>query len=232
MTATGDAQTTKAKISVKKTVLTASQSLSLTAYNGIGTLSVSTPTLMLNSQIGKVKVTSVPTTAVTLLDSFGGAGFTFTSGGPTTLNDIGTNAGAIKVTGGKGGLLQVAANSKIEAKNGALTLLNLDTASGSIAIGNNSKILTSGTKAKDAIIAIGKAKKANPFTGVNPPNMNVSEINGTVYFGPNPSAVVATGPTAATVTAQNKNVVFSNGSTNSGTNKITLGSNVSVIGGQ
>ncbi len=232
LVASGDAQTTKAKITVKNAVLTAGQSLSLTGYNGIGTLSVSAPTLAINSQVGKVKVTSVPTTAVTLLDSFGGAGFTFTSGGPTTLNDIGTNAGAIKVTGGKGGLLQVAANSTIEAKNSSVALLNLDTASGSILIGNNSKIQTSGAKAKDAIIAIGKSKKANPFTGTNPPNMNVTETKGTVYFGPNPTGVVATGPTAATITANNKSVIFSNGSTNSGTNKITLGSNVSVIGGQ
>ncbi len=230
--ATGDAQSTKAKITGKKAVITAGQNLSLSGYNGIGTLSVSAPNVSLNSQVGKVSVSSVPTTAVTLKDSFGGAGFTFTSAGPTTLNDIGTTTGAINVTGGKGGLLQVAANSTIEAKNSSVALINLDTTSGAILIGNNSKILTSGAKPGDTIIAIGKAKKTNPFNGVNPPNMNVTQVNGIVYFGPNPAGVVASGPTAATVTANNTNVIFSNASTNSGTNKITLGSNVSVIGGQ
>ncbi len=230
--ATGDAQSTKAKITGKKAVITAGQNLSLTGYNGIGTLSVSAPNVSLNSQVGKVSVSSVPTTSVTLLDSFGGAGFTFKSAGLTTLNDIGTNAGAISVTGGNGGLLQVAANSTIEAKNSSVALINLDTVNGAIQVGNNSKILTSGVKAGDTIIAIGKAKKTNPFNNVNPPNMNVTQINGTVYFGPDPSGVVATGPTVATITANKTNVVFSNASTNSAANKITLGSAVSVIGGQ
>lgn len=231
LSATGTATTKKAKISAKKTTLTASNSLSLTGHNGLGKLIVSAPTFALNSNQGKVSATNVLTTPVTLLNSFGGAGFTLTTSGPTTLRNIGTNAGAINVTGGNGGLLQVAAGSNIEAKESSLTLSNPDVTLGSILIGANATVQTSGVKGGNTVIAIGKpsGKGINPFDGTNPPNMNVTETGGTVFFGVDPAGVVATGATAADIIAKKANVIFNNGSTNTAANKITLASGVDVI---
>ena|GEM_PF-961989 len=220
----------KGGISTNKDVVISAANLTLTAATGnIGKkdMLVSAVALQANTG-GSVSLKNqllAPTTF--LLDSTAGKEFTLTTIKSVVLNDITTTAGNILVTGGTGGTLRVAAGSVITANNGAVTLINPDTTAGDILIGDNATVQTQGTKGKNTIISIGTAPK-KPTITAEPANVTVNLLGGTAFFEGAPGGIIALGPTNAIVNVINKDVIFSNGSINSGAEKITLGSNAVI----
>ena len=151
--------------------------------------------------------------------------FTLTTAGSVALNDITTRNGDLLVTASTG-TLSVLAGKHLEAKNGALSLVNSDVIAGNISIGANSIVETSGDGDK-VTIAIGVVPK-KPVAVTPPANVTIVEQGqGKVIFA-TPATGFVIGAAGIAVNAIEKNVILSNGSTQSGTQKITFGDNATV----
>jgi hypothetical protein len=199
--------------SAKGAALTAPGSLKLstTGTGDVGkkVLLVNAPVLSLSSLNGSVNVEDLHTSTVTLgFNSRAGKDFNLTTAGSLTVQQnllVRTTAGDINLTA-KTGTLFLDQNSHLEARKGAINILNEDTAQGDILIYPGSEIETN-SKGRNITISIGKARKEREPV---PPIFVVStEGNGKAFFSTGVEA-----PTASLVNANNRSVIFYNGSTN------------------
>lgn len=186
----------------------------LTAFNG--NIGGKVPLRVLASNLsastnGLVGIQNLNSANWELENSFGGKGFTLTTVGTVTVNNISTTAGSILITNGFG-QLEVADGATLTANSGALTLQNLDLA-GSIRVGTGSTVQTLG-KGRNVTLVIGATI---PKTGTNPTPPGLEPLGITanatagnfIFFGA-PGSVVAENPSGnANVQAKNVNVVFS-----------------------
>lgn len=207
-------------------IITALNDLKLFATTGdIGKkpLLINTPNLTVDTQ-GAVRIDSKRGGLLTLNDSKGKS-LKLTTVGALALNDITAQNGDICVNA-YSGTLSVGAGKHIEAINGEICLLNCNALSGNISLGSNSTIETSGNGGR-VIISIGNPPK-DPVAVAPPANIIINEQGtGKVIFATSSIGFV-TGAIASHVNAINKNVILANGSTQSGTQKITFGDNVTV----
>lgn len=215
----------------KGAVIKAASLLQLTSDTGVvgkKDMLVESPIVQVSSG-GNVSLLNQFTGATLLSSSTGGKLFSFKSAGILSLQGIATTGGDIFVSGGTGGALSLLNSGKISATDGSVTLVNPDINSGTISIGNNAIVETSGKKGDDVVIAIGTPPKKGVNTatpaGVNQPNL---VDGGKAFFEGPVGSIVGVGPTNATINAIGKTVLISNASLDPGTNKISLGSAATI----
>lgn len=207
-------------------ILTASQSLYLTG--GSGAIGGKTPLLFSSSAFGAttaglVSVNNVSANPLLIYAGSFGKSFAIETAGSVNVNSISTSRGAISII--SSGNINVAANSKVTANGGALTLQNRNLQLGGIDIGSGATVETQGKGGQTSIIIGGMPQSGtNPYPpGSAPLGITVRNVGrGIVFFGP--GGVVSNGN--STVNAINKNVLFNNSSTGGGL--ISLGNNSTV----
>jgi hypothetical protein len=209
----------KGTISVgKNVVLTASSSIIFVSETGaIGKkpLLVNTGSLNIDTDSSVNIVNQFAGDTFLGMGTQAGKSFKLTTAGGIDIVDLRADDGDVELIAGGG---SISVETTVHAVNGGILLNNTDTAAGTIDIGQNARIETSG-KGNDIVIAIGTPPKKG--TNETPPagvTVDPEGTKGKAFFGPN-NGVVAT--TVARVEVVNKDVIFSNLST--GANKITLG---------
>jgi mucin-19 len=109
---------------------------------------------------------------------------------------------------GPNSLILVNVNASIQANNGAITLEQDNTTNGSIVIGNNSNVRTTGAGGGAVKITIGTAP-TTPIQGTTPAHVSITHPGaGTAFFGTN-GISVPTGP--ANLVLDGSNIVFNTG---------------------
>ena len=175
-----------------------------------------------NSIGGAVTLGNVPSNVTAAGTSFN---FTTTGTGPLTVYNVSAGNGNLSIVNNVGGM-SVAAGSTVSAANGNITLQDLDTTNGSIAVGSNATIsatATAGSGLGNVHVVIGGVP-SNPVVGTAPSNVVVHNTGGGVtYFGSN--GIMASGPTN-TLNATGANIVFNTGSL--AATKISLGGGVTI----
>ena len=186
--------------------------------NGTGT--VISPNIVLSNIYGNINGTlGSATGTVQIAAGPYSVNFGTTSGGLTVGGNINTSAGDVTFTSGSGALT-VKTGTQILANEGNVNLINLDTAAGTIVLGDipgsATKTLIEGftVSANPAVgntnIYIGANTQTNQFNGANnPPNVAVTQQGaGAVYWGTN--NITAVGPVNS-VQALNRVATFSTG---------------------
>lgn len=208
-------------------IITAAAELKLFATTGdIGKKSplfVNTPLLTVDTK-GIVNIQGKSGGLLTLNDSKGKS-FTLVTIGGATVNNLTAEDGDICISANSG-TLTVGAGKHIEAINGGINLINCNTLSGNILLGDNSEIETSGL-GNQIVISLGIPPE-NPIANPPPANVNINEQGtGKVIFA-SPASGFSIGAVNSNINAINKNVVLANLSSQPGTHKITFGDNVTI----
>ncbi|MBS1997610.1 MAG: hypothetical protein JSS86_14915, partial [Cyanobacteria bacterium SZAS LIN-2] len=181
----------------------------LAAGNNIGSPGLNDVPLMIKatnltaSAGGLVILSNLSTSPVTLNDS-AGSYFVYNGKAATTIHDVATSNGKIAIATSTG-LLQTAAGSNITAINGTISLQASSLTSGSILIGKNSTIATSGPGGGDVFITIGN-QQIPIVQGTAPANVvTLHPGSGSDYYGKN--GITALAP-VNTITLKGASVYF------------------------
>jgi hypothetical protein len=207
--------------------------VTLIASSGTGNIGASSAALKVNTALlsatagatsGLVNVQNTSTTASTIDSSSSGGNFTALTAGDTTLGNISTVKGSIKITE-SAGVLSTAGGSNLTANGGTLTLTNSNVTSGKIVIGAGSTIQTHGTGGGNVSILIGATTTVpgtqNTSVTYSPPYSNKLYI-----FGPNGINVVTPAATQVNLSAIGAKVIFNAGSNK---NNITVNGTNGIV---
>ena len=166
---------------------------------------------------GLVNVSNLTTSASTLATATG-VSVNYLSHGATSLGNITASGGNILVNDTKG-LLQTLPNDSILATNGKISLQE-SSKLGTITLGGNSQIATSGVLGGDVDIFIG----ATPLTGEAPKPAGVTEVitpPNTINYGVN--GITLAKNATATFTAEGANIIISTGTARASAIKVNSG---------
>lgn len=195
----------------KGAVVTAGDTLILSAGVSDITFTFSAPKFSIGSSTGDFHLTNTIAGSSTLLTGSVGGNFSLTAQGLSIAGDLSTTSGdiAVNVTS-PFETLSVEAGVTVTANNGSLLLQHNDS-TGIIHLDDNSVVETAGAGgAVSIIVGPAPSKPSNsspPF--VPPPTLVVTPTGaGQVFFGASPSQIFALGTVASHLNATNKNVIL------------------------